>query len=254
MAELSELRTRLEGALDRVERMTDSLERAVSHANAGKTGGLTRVLEARRDEAMARALSAVEKLAASEPMLAPVLARFRRADEKVRAALLAQTATLGVYEGDPLELARLLERERPIYKGHAVGWRSVWLGGLLGLYGSLRLTLSHHTSGEGYAYWWVPLLALGVGLVWRKLGPKLVVTPGFVRIGKEVLRVADIRILRITHTVKGFGRSRRHVYEFSAESPQGLSTTLELRPSSVPDDFVMALRTVGVEVRQHDFG
>ena len=66
----------------------------------------------------------MEKLAAHEPELLAALQRFHRAEERVRAALLAQTATLGVYEGHPLELARLLERERPLYRGRAVGWNT----------------------------------------------------------------------------------------------------------------------------------
>jgi hypothetical protein len=140
VAELSELRTRLEGSLERVERMTDSLERAVSHANAGKTAGLARVLQARGDDAMTRALTSVAKLAAEEPALAQVLARFHRAEERVRAALLAQTATLGVYEGQSLELVRLLARERPLYSGRAIGWRDVALRVGVSLYGWLRLS------------------------------------------------------------------------------------------------------------------
>ena len=253
MAELSELRTRLEGALERVERMTDSLERAVRHANAGKTAGLTRVLEARGDDAMARALASVEKLAAHEPALTAALQRFHRAEERVRAALLAQTATLGVYEGHPLELARLLEREQPLYRGRAVGWREVGFFSLVGVYGSLRLSFGRYGDGHGYSYWWVPFVALAVGLLVRLRGPRLVVTPGFVRLGKEVLRVADVKVLRIARTVRGFGRSRRYVYEFTAESPRGVPRQLLLRASAVPDGFLEALMRAGIEVRRDHF-
>lgn len=253
MAELSELRTRLEGSLERVERMTESLERAVAHASSGKTAGLTRVLEARADDAMTRALTAVEKLAATEPVLAPVLERFRRAEERVRAALLAQTATLGVYEGDSLELARLLKRERPLYSGHAVGWGEVVLLVLFAAFVSLRLSFLRHGAEGVYTLWWVPLVAVAGGVAWRLRGPKLVVTPGFVRLGAEVLRVADVKRLRITRVAEGFGRNRRHVYEFSAESPTGRSRGLELRAATVPDGFVQALMHAGIDVRRERF-
>jgi hypothetical protein len=245
-----ELRTRLEGSLERVERMTDSLDRAATRVAVGKTGGISRLLVVREESAMTQALESVERLASREAELQPWLERFQRAEERLKSALLSQTAVLGVYQGQSLELARLLEREQVLYRGHAVAWREVGMFVFVAFAISLRFSFPRHSTGGTYSLWWVPLLVAVGGALWRMRGPKLVVTPGFVRLGKEVLRVVDVKTLRITRTVEGRGRNKRTVHLFSAVSPSGMERGLDLRASVVPDAFVEALVQVGIEVRR----
>jgi len=248
VAELMALRTRLEGSLERVERMTDSLERAAARVASGKTGGLTRLLVVREEPAMNEALASVEKLASREAELQPWLERFRRAEAQLRNALLERTAELGVYEGQMLELARLLEREQVLYRGYAIPWRDIGMLVIISILISLRLSFPRHSVGGTYWLWWVPFVIAGAATLWRLRGPKLVVTPGFIRLGEEVVRVADLKRLHITRIHEGRGRNKRVMHLFSGESANGSPRSFDLRARVVPAAFVEAVMTAGVHV------
>lgn len=250
VAELMELRTRLEGSLERVERMTDSLERAAARVAAGQTGGVSRLLLVREEAAMNDALASVEKMASREAELQPWLERFSRAEAQLRSALLKRTAEIGVYEGQSLELARLLERETVLYRGSVFAWRQVAFLIALASFIVFRLTYRPHGYVNTFWVWLVPVMVASSGILWRIFGPRLVVTPGFVRIGKEVLRVVDVKTLRITRKMEGRGRSRARVHIFAAESPSGMVRHLDQRVSVLPDAFIEALVQVGIEVRR----
>lgn len=242
MAPRAELRITLEGKVEQVEQALAAVQRATEALRRGELQSVAPALRLRDAPETSAALAALEKLAGREPELRELLDAFERARRALVEQLTRHAEALGLEGKGPIAAAEALAGETVLYRYRP----SALLAALLLVALGFGLAVS----------WWVGLfgwvLTGAVALVaYRHLrAPRLVVTSGRIVMEREVIRVSEVRALRIVgvRELKHRG-TRQHLevftlFHFTLEA-QGLLT---VQLGRVPTDFRHALCQLGFPV------
>ncbi len=233
MAELNELRIRLEGALELVESATAGMCVATEALQQGIASEVVAAMTESASEETKQALAALEHLSQQEPSLVPVLQKFNAAREALRARVLLRGAELGLTSMSVESVVAVLARYPVLYEGVAVRWRPFALG-------AMPILLSVALGWLNPILFIVPTVAALIVLTIIVSALRLVVTQGHVRVGGTVIAVADMESLLIAGTLD----APREILRFRLRG----GSSIEVGLNQLPPDFISALeRVVKVE-------
>ncbi len=243
MAELNELRIRLEGALETVEAAAATMTVATEALEQGIVAELVDAMTQSESPETRNALAATERLSEREPSLIRALRKFSATRETLRARVLSLGPTVGLGSMSFESIVTTLAKFPVLYSGVAIPWRSFGFGAAL-LVASSVFSLLHPVLLVA------PISVMIVGTTVVARSPRLVVTAGHIRIGSTTLYAPDIDAVSIRRTIvrlkRGFGASgaEAHTLSFHLRG-RGL---VEIELLHMPPQFVAALeRVVKVE-------
>jgi hypothetical protein len=233
LAELSELRVRLEGALETVERATADMRAAAQEVRAGRTARLVAAMTQSESVTTQQAFETVQRLASQEPALAPIRERFIVAREAMRAATLARGAELGLPAVHPERVVAMLADAPVLFEGRAIP--------VLSGAKALPFVATSFVVAAGLALVHPLLVAFPIfvaTVVGARVAqaPRLVVTQVHLRLGATVIAVRDIGSVLVAK-VLGPNRSIVRVRLRAGE-------TIEVDVPALPSGFVRALEQV----------
>ena len=238
VSDLSAARIRLEGALEIVETVTTSLERAEADLALGHTEQVAATLALRDEPRTLHARAALERLLDDEPALGPVLERFSSAKRALDGRVRARAALLGL-EGEAVNTAlETLHAEPLLYAGRVGAW------GLLLVLGVGFVVMGVVTWGE--RGWGLFIAVAAAAMAYVFFGaPRVVVTRRRVCIGPQVVLLAEVRSVQVARVITRGARNNRHVhYELSFEGdPSGPRT---FRLPAFPSSLRRALEATGL--------
>lgn len=230
MAELDELRVRLEGALEIVEAATASLVVATEALEEGVVSELAEAMITSDSAETRDAVKSIERLAEQAPALTLVLKRFHDARGALLARALVRGQQLGLHSMSAESVIDVLARYPVLFEGLALQRLPfVAVGALMA-----ALTAFAVAFHPGFLVLPLGLLLACAALVWRS--PRLVVTRGHVRMGAAVVAVRDIESVLVASAM-GPDRS---IVRFRLRG----GSTFDAEMPALPKRFVRALEQV----------
>lgn len=245
MADLSNARVRLEGALEDIEAATDALEQAARQLEQGRTDGVALALRLRDEPRTSQGRAALERLVSEEPALDDVLRRFVSARQSFLTKLNERASELGLGGESAATTVEALVQDPVVYEARVVPW-----GGLLvlGVFGTVMLVLGASQRGAGLAL--IVIAALAAWMFFSS--PRVVVTRRRICVGPQVVTWTDVRSLVVARVERRTMKGGRSVH-FELTFDCGPAGERNFRLLAFPPGLRSALTQVGVAVRLDGF-
>lgn len=236
----ADARIRLEGRLERVEQATLEAQGALDALKHNAWQPAANVLAADLRESVA----AVRAMAAEEPSLERVLARFERAHRRLERAVAMKAAQRGVDEAPPREQLRTLLADQVLYEAKL---RNPMPSFAVPIYGALVLIvlMEHH---QPLALVFPAMVGAFVSLLVVSYGAatSVLVTEDRLVVGSQVVKLGDV--LRVTTDVRNSGAPRP--YTLTIELKRWIRT---LKLPWIPQELVQALVSRGVAIERREW-
>ena len=239
---MSDLRIRLEGALETVERAVIEAEHAALRLRHDNTRGLVAVL--RQLDDAEPACAKVERCVAEAPTLKPLLARLEVAREAITTHVTQQATLRGYPPGTLVDHAQLLETERVFFTGAVSSMWAYWL--LSGLAVGLGVVTFFVELAQGkreFIFLGFSALAPIFYLPAARRAVRLRVSSRSLRIGSEEVALSEVARLEVVERRVGRGA----VAFVTIVDTQGRDRR-PVRLASLPEAFMRALDDAGVKV------